>query len=94
MTLTTLTISGVGYTSYATLAEANNRLRVDPVRTEAWSALSSTNKMINLVAATNRLDLLNWGGQKAGGPTQENAWPRTGLFYPNGTAVPSTGVPH
>lgn len=93
MTLTTITISATDYVSYATVAEANNRLRVDPVRTAAWSALSGTTKSIDLVAATNRLDLLNWAGEKAGGAAQINAWPRTGLVYPDGTPVSSSGVP-
>lgn len=94
MSLTTITIGGVDYVSYATLAEANARLAVDPVRSAAWSALTDDQKGINLVAGTNRLDLLDWEGEKAGGATQENAWPRTGVTYKDGTAVPDDEVSH
>lgn len=84
----------VDYTSYASLAEANTRLAVDPVRSAAWALLSDPQKNVNLVAATNRLDLLNWAGEKAGGNSQENAFPRTGLTYSDGEAVTDSDVPH
>lgn len=94
MTITTITIATVDYTSYASLVEANERLAVDPVRGTAWALLDDDQKGANLVAATNRLDLLNWGGSKTGAAdTQLNAWPRTGLTYKDGTAVSTTEVP-
>ena len=43
---------------------------------------------------TNRLDLLDWDGEKAGGASQENDWPRSGLSYEDGSAVPSDEVPY
>lgn len=94
MTITTLTLSGTDYTSYASVAEADARLAVDPVRYAVWGALTLGNKIRFLVAATNRLDQLSWRGDKAGGGAQENAFPRTGLTYKDGGgAVTSVDVP-
>ena len=94
MTITTLTIDSVTYTSYATLIQANERLAVDPVREATWELLSDEDKNINLVAATNRLDYLNWRGEKTGGDSQENKWARTGVTYiKSGGAVSTTEVP-
>ena len=96
MSLTEITITGETdpYTSYASLAEANRRLAVDPIRMTAWDALGDNAKNVHLVSGTNRLDLLDWDGEKAGGASQENDWPRTGLSYEDGTAVPSDEVPY
>lgn len=91
--ITTITINSVDYISYASVAEADARLAVDPVRGPTWATLSTDQKGINLVAATNRLDLLMWAGEKTGGPTQVNQWPRTGVSYKDGTPVSTTEVP-
>ncbi len=94
MTITTLTINSIAYTSYASLAQADARLAVDPVRGTAWTALTDPQKEANLVAATNRLDLLPWVGSKTGAEdTQANAWPRTGVTYKDGTSVSTSEVP-
>lgn len=94
MSITVLTIGGKTYTSYASAAEANDFLAVDPVREVAWKALSATDKNKKLVAATRRLDLLNWVGARTDPPTtQPNRWPRTGVAYPDGTAVSTVEVP-
>ena len=93
MSITVLVIGADNYTSYASLAEADTRLAVDPVRMTTWAALTNAQKSIYLVAATNRLDLLSWRGAKAGGPSQVNAFPRTGLTYKDGTPVTDTDVP-
>lgn len=94
MSITIITINAVNYTSYASVAEADDRLAVDPIRGTAWAALSPDQKGANLVAATFRLDLLRWKGEKTGGEgTQENAWPRTGVTYKDGTPVSTTEVP-
>lgn len=94
MSITTITIATVDYVSYASVAEADAYLAVDPVRSAAWAALSTDQKGQKLVAATRRLDQLNWNGQKTGtDAAQPNAWPRTGLTYPDGTAVPDDEVP-
>lgn len=94
MSITTIIINTVSYTSYATLVEANERLAVDPVRKATWEALADAAKDQFLVAATFTLDGLDWLGAKTGGEgAQENAWPRTGVTYPDGTAVSTTEVP-
>jgi hypothetical protein len=46
-----------------------------------------------LVAATRRLNLFSYNGEKTGGSAQVDAFPRTGLTYPDGTAVPDTDIP-
>lgn len=93
MSISTITISTVDYVGYASVAEADAYLAVDPARAAAWAALTTDQKGGNLVAATRRLDLLSWQGEKTGGASQENEWPRTGLTYPDGTPVSTTEVP-
>lgn len=94
MSISTITIGAVNYTAYASVSEADEYLAVDPVRGATWTALTADEKGARLVAATRRLDLLDWAGSKTGDEgTQENAWPRTGLTYPDGTAVSTSEVP-
>lgn len=91
MSLQTLTINGRSYTAYASVAEADAYLAVDPTRCAAWSDLSETTRASHLVAATRRLDLLRWSGSKAS-DSQAAEWPRTGATD-NGTAVDDATVP-
>lgn len=94
MTITPITIGGVGYVSYASVAEADDRLAIDPVRSAAWEVAPINTKGAHLVAATKRLDLLTWAGQRAATPdTQPNKWPRTGVTYPDGAVVSNSEVP-
>lgn len=90
MSLTTIDINGTQYPSYATVAEADIFLQVDPVRATAWAALTADQKGINLIAATRRLDLENWSGEKTD-PAQETDWPRDNAMC-NGTPIPD-GLP-
>lgn len=94
MSITTITIGGEDYTAYASVAEADAYLAVDPVRATTWTAKTIDEKGGLLVAATRRLDPLPWGGEKAGGATQENAFPRDGLTYADGTDATDTDVPY
>lgn len=94
MSITTISIDAVNYIAYASVAEADAYLNIDPTREASWEALSTDVKGKYLVAATRRLDLLSWQGTKTGGEgTQEEAWPRTGVEYSDGTAVSTTEVP-
>ena len=93
MSLTTIQVASVDYIAYASVAEADIALAVDPVRMAAWAVLSDDSKGIKLIAATRRLDLLSWQGAKTGGAAQVNAWFRTGLFYEDGTPVPEDTIP-
>ena len=93
MSLTTIAIGGTDYPSYATVAEADAYLGVDPLRRAAWSGLRpQRDKGVNLIAATRRLDSLNWAGSKAAA-SQATEWPRQGLFYETGDAVPGDAIP-
>lgn len=78
MSISTITINAVNYTAYASVAEADAYLAVDPSRSAGWAALTDDQKGANLVAATRRLDLLKFSGEKVGGQAQQNQWPRTG----------------
>ena len=91
MSITTITIGGLNYTSYASLVEANAYLAVDPTRAATWNGLTDDQKGTNLVAATRRLDLLDYSGEKVSA-TQENQWPRNNALC-NGDPVTSTDVP-
>ena len=93
MSLSTIQIAGIEYVAYASVAEADTALAVDPVRMTAWAAFDVDSKGIRLVAATNRLDLLSWAGSKVGGAAQVNAFLRSGLFYEDGTPVPDDAIP-
>ena len=93
MSLSTIQVAGNDYIAYASVAEADIALAVDPVRMAAWAALTDENKGIDLIAATRRIDLLRWLGAKAGGSSQVNAFPRSGLFFPDGTPVPKDTIP-
>ena len=93
MSLTDISVGSNAYVAYASVAEADTALAVDPVRMAAWAVLSDDSKGINLVASTRRLDLLSWAGSKTAGTAQDNAWPRTGLVYADSTAVPDNVIP-
>lgn len=91
MTLTTLTLGANNYISYASVAEADAYLAADPVRGATWAGLTNDQKIINLVASTRRMDLLDYSGTKVSA-TQEREWPRTGATC-DGTPVTDTDVP-
>jgi hypothetical protein len=91
MTITTITINSVNYVSYASVAETDDYIAVDPTRNTAWDLLTTDEKGSNLVAATNRLDLLTWSGEKED-PAQLNQWPRDGSDC-EGTTFPDAEVP-
>ena len=93
MTLTVIAINGVDYESYASVDEANIALAVDPIREPTWGVLSDEQKGTFLISATQRLDLLQWRGTRAEGAAQSLAWPRSGLHYADGTAVPDDAIP-
>ncbi len=96
MSLSTITINAVVYDVYATRDEVNEYLAVDAVRGTAWGLLTDDDDTRGplIVAATRRLDLLNWQGEKTGDyDTQQEKWPRTGLVYRDGTPVTTTDVP-
>lgn len=94
MSITVFTIDTITYNSYASVAEADAYLNIDPVREATWEALTTEEKEKKLIAATRRLDLLDWGGSKTGdADTQANAWPRTGVTYTDGTSVSTSEVP-
>jgi len=92
MTLSTITLSGQEFISYASVAEADRLMLVDPVRGARWATRTADQKGAALVAATNRLDLFSYKGSKTGTP-QPNQFPRTGLTDRDGVALVDSAVP-
>ena len=94
MTISTITLSAVNYVSYASVVQADARLAVDATRAVTWAAKTADEKGALLVQATNRMDLLIWGGTKTNGDVaQPNKFPQTGLTYASGTEVSTSEVP-
>jgi len=93
MTITTITIGANDYTSYASVAEADARLAIDASRAATWATKTVDEKGALLVQATYRMDLLAYGGDKTGGDSQANKFPRTGLTYASGNPVSTSEVP-
>lgn len=94
MSLTQIRIgsSTVDYASYASVAEADEYLAVDPVLRTMWADQDADGKGIGLVAATRHLDSLVWAGAKAEAD-QETQWPRSGLLDRDGGDLGDTVVP-
>ena len=70
------TVGGVAANSYITLAEGD-ALADDVLPTPAWSTATADNKIRALLAATARLDELEWIGTRTDTTTpQALAWPR------------------
>lgn len=92
MSLTDITIGATTYQSYASVAEADALLAIDPTRGTAWDALSNDAKGARLVAATRAIDLRNWQGSRTGDP-QATAFPRTGLPDCDGVEQPTDTIP-
>jgi hypothetical protein len=70
------TVGGTAANSYITVAEGT-AFADDVIGTVAWTAASADNRIRALLAATARLDELEWIGAQAAA-TQALAWPRTG----------------
>lgn len=70
------TVGGVSANSYITVAEGD-AFAADVLGTVAWTAATDDNQIRALLAATARLDELQWIGERAA-TTQRLAWPRTG----------------
>jgi hypothetical protein len=70
------TVGDATANSYITVAEGDT-YAADVLPSPAWSAATSDNKIRALLAATARLDELEWVGERAA-TTQRLAWPRSG----------------
>ena len=92
MSLTTFTIDGNDYQSYASLDEANKRLAVDLTRKATWNDLPDDEaKETHLVNATDVLDRIRWKGKKAD-VNQVNQFPREGIVIDD-VPVPNDVIP-
>ncbi len=81
--------------SYVTLAVANQYHEDRPPAGTTWSgAASDAVKDAALLWATTLMDnLFEWTGWPAVPTTQALLWPRSGMRYRNGVAVPITIIP-
>jgi hypothetical protein len=70
------TVGGTAANSYITVAEGT-AFADDVIGTVAWTGASADNRIRALLAATARLDELEWIGAQTA-TTQALAWPRTG----------------
>ena len=99
MSLTTLTVDGRDYPSYATLAEALIQLAIDPVRGPAWRRtepdppVTDVDRALALIAASASLDALTWAGRPQSEQQRPRAWPRIAISYPDGAIVPDGTLP-
>lgn len=89
MTISTITIGAVAYTSYASVAEADAYLAADISSSALWAAQTSDAKKAALISATRTLSRMDWSGEPAGA----DAFPRTGLTDKEGRTLTDADVP-
>ncbi len=91
--MATITISGNDYEAYQTVAEIDVYAAAAVGDAAAgWNLADPTTQAPAAVSASRLIDRQQWQGEKTD-PAQAEAFPRTGLFYPDGTEVPSDEVP-
>lgn len=85
----TVTIQGQDYAVYADVSDGDLYFNADvsPYGV-AWRASDPDDKARGLVTGTRFIDAQSWKGSKTGGASQENAFPRTGLFYADEARTP------
>lgn len=87
----TLTISNNDYSVYGDLAGREVYFAAS-LRGDLYTAASADQQNKAHVTATRMLDRQSWFGSKSE-DDQANAFPRSGLSYPDGTTVDSASVP-
>lgn len=91
--MASITINGNDYPAYQTVEEIDiYAAAAVGDAAVAWNLADVTTQAPAAVSSSRLIDRQVWQGEKTD-PAQEEAWPRTGLFFPDGTAVPSDAVP-
>ena len=91
--MATVEINGVPYFVYADVTEADEYMAASVGEAgDAWRDADDDAKARALVSGFRAIDAQAWKGEKTD-PAQEGDFPRTGLFYPDGSEVPSDEVP-
>jgi hypothetical protein len=90
VSISTVTVGGNEYPTYATVAEADALLLVDSSRSATWAAATAEAKAARLAEATRLLGELCWLGEPVSPPDR---WPRTGMLDRDGEPLPSDDVP-
>lgn len=91
--MATVIIDGVTYETYADVATADNYLAADFSLNSVWTALTTDQKGQALVTSTRIINRQNWQGEPNPAPGSILVWPRTGVKFADGTAVPSDSIP-
>lgn len=91
--MATITINGNDYPTYQTVAEIDiYAAGAVGDAASAWNTAETDAKPPAAVSASRLIDRQQWQGEKTD-PDQVEAFPRTGLYYIDGTPVPSDVVP-
>lgn len=91
--MATVDINGELYFVYADVETADDYLAASVGEAaDAWRDADDTAKARALVSGFRAIDAQSWKGEKTD-EAQEGDFPRTGLFYRDGSAVPSDEVP-
>lgn len=91
--MASIEINGNAYPAYQTVEEIDIYAAAAVGDAAAgWNASTEDAQAPAAVSASRLIDRQQWQGEKTD-PAQAEAFPRTGLFYPDGTAVPSDAVP-
>lgn len=89
--MSTVTINGTDYPSYATLEYAIQYLSASIEATDFLAATATVQSQA-LVSMTRTIDRQSWQGTQTDG-YEDAAFPRTGLYYRDGTPVDANSVP-
>ena len=99
MSLSQVEINGANYVTYASIAEADIWLAIDAIRGNAWSRLTETVKATHLVAASRRINLESFKGEKFTPETplafpvpDDYQWPRKDVVC-DGVELPDGIIP-
>lgn len=85
--MATVEIGGETYEVYADVETADAYLEASVGEAaDAWRDADEVSKARSLVSGYRAINAQSWQGEKTD-PEQDGAFPRTGLFYPDGTAV-------
>lgn len=90
----TITVDANSYTVYGDLAAAKLYLAaLSTPGAVAWRALTDNEKSRRILGAFLYLESQPWQGEPVNGPRPALQWPRTGVYYADGTTVPSSVIP-
>ena len=90
--MATITIGAATYDAYRSLEDHEEYLDAQITATTWHASEDDDQKGRAIISATRFIDRQAWQGEKSD-PYQAHQFPRTGLTYADGSAVPSDAVP-